>query len=413
MSALIIRLCLLLTLTEGQRFVRGAERYQKPTRHERYNLVLEPESEPELDLQLEPKPELRAGAVVVRCHADSMEVLVHADLYSTGLRVDGAHLRLGFQEHKSPEKCRAAATGPSEYTLQSLLMDCGTVKHPSSEEIVYSNVLIYAPKPSSEGLLRLGGATIPIKCHYNKFYSVNLLPLSPDWSPFISHTTAKSKLDFNLKLMTGDWQSERGNHAYYVGDQIYLEASSVFGNHKPLHIFVDRCVATTTADENAALRYDFIDHGCLADAYLTNSSARFRLRTEKHKIQFQLDAFKFYQEKADQIFITCHLTAVPSLVNVKSRHRACSLIANRWRSADGNDEDCGSCNIPYPVKDFSTTAPPTVSSQRSRNIPKLLPASYMRVRPTHSKPHSTATMKEGIRKGTVFLGPLVVLPSQR
>ncbi|KAJ0058761.1 hypothetical protein NL108_000474, partial [Boleophthalmus pectinirostris] len=195
-----------------------------------------------------------------------------------------------------------------------------------SKKIVYSNVLVYAPKPSPEGLLRLEGATIPIECHYNKFYSVNSFPLSPAWTPFNLRTTAESQMDFSLRLMTGDWLFERDSHAYYVGDPIYFEASSILGNHKPLRVFVDHCVATVTPDAEATLRYDFIDHyGCLVDAYLTNSSARFLSRVKDYRIQFQLDAFKFYQENTNQIYITCHLTAVPMLV--KSKSRACSLIA--------------------------------------------------------------------------------------
>uniref|UniRef100_A0A8C6TXM8 Zona pellucida sperm-binding protein 3 n=1 Tax=Neogobius melanostomus TaxID=47308 RepID=A0A8C6TXM8_9GOBI len=252
--------------------------------------------------------------VVVKCHPESWEIVVQADLFSTGLMVDGRHLRLGVEQRRDPSACRAVPSGPTQFTVQAQLTDCGTVKLPVR----------------TDGLLRLGGATIPVECHYDKFYSVNTLSMLPTWASFVLRTTAESRIDFSLRLMTGDWKLERESHVYYVGDPIHFEGSCILGNHKPLRVFVDHCVATATPDPDAALRYDFIDHGCLADAYLTNSSARFLSRTEDHKIRFQLDAFTFYQENANQLYITCRLTAVLSMVNVESRHRVCSLIDNRY-----------------------------------------------------------------------------------
>ncbi|XP_072296582.1 zona pellucida sperm-binding protein 3-like [Eucyclogobius newberryi] len=398
-----MNILVLLTLAEGYAYNKGVD--------------LSHRSKWENDVHPGPVPNYQSPrasprAVAVRCHPDSVEIVVQADMFNTGLLIDGGHLRLGLEEQGNPLACRAVQTEPTQFTIWAHLMDCGTVKHPPSEEkIVYSNVLVYAPKPSSDGLLRLDGVTIPIECHYNKFYSVNSFTLFPTWASFVLRTTAEGQMDFSLRLMTGDWQFERDSHVYYVGDPIHFEASSILGNHKPLRIFVDHCVATVTHDAQAALRYDFIDHyGCLADAYLTNSSARFLSRTLDHRIQFQLDAFKFYQENTNQIYITCHLTAIPSLVNVKSKHRACSLIANRWCSADGNDEDCRSCGIPYPIRETSKTASATITSSRKpgQNMPKHQPANYMRVRQRtphnmHSKSRSsTGLTKEEKKEDIVF-----------
>lgn len=374
-------------------------------------------------------------AVFVRCHPDSLEVVVQADMFNTGLWVDGRHLRLGLEVVRNDVQsaCRAVPSGPSEFTIQAHLMDCGTVKLPSTgEKIIYSNVLVYSPEPSSDGLIRLDGATIPVECHYNKFYPVDGLPLLPTWVPFVQRVTAENQMEFSLRLMTGDRKFERGSYTYFLGDPIYFEVSSIINNHQPLRVFIDHCVATATPDADAALRYDFIDHhGCLADAYLTNSSSRFLSRVEDHKIQFQLDAFRFYQEPSNQIYITCRLIAVPSVSTVKSQHRACSFIQNRWRAIDGNDQDCRSCGISYPVKDPPTTEPPTTSISMKtvpqlspqigvgRNIPKPQPANYLRIRPgmhqnLHTTPPSSARIQEvGNKEGTLKLGPLTILPSPR
>ncbi|KAF1383884.1 hypothetical protein PFLUV_G00136470 [Perca fluviatilis] len=43
---------------------------------------------------------------------------------------------------------------------------------------------------------------------------------------------------------------------------------------------------------------------CLADAYLTNSNSRFLPRIEEHKLRFQLEAFRFYQEPGNQMAVS-------------------------------------------------------------------------------------------------------------
>uniref|UniRef100_A0A673B4I3 Zona pellucida sperm-binding protein 3 n=1 Tax=Sphaeramia orbicularis TaxID=375764 RepID=A0A673B4I3_9TELE len=300
----------------------------------------------------------RPRPVLVKCHPDSMEVVVQADVFDTGLLVELTHLRLGSEAH-GEGACRPVPSGHAEYTIWASLTDCGTKLSSTKEKIIYSNVLVYSPEPSSNGLLRLDGATIPVECHYERVYSVEGISLLPTWVPSVSRVTAEDKMDFSLRIMTADWQFERGSHTYFLGDPIHFEVSSIMGNHRPLCVFVDRCVATATPDTEATLRYNFIEpDGCLADAYLTNSSSRFLPRMEEHKLRFQIDAFKFYKNPSNQVYITCYMSAVPVVVNITSQKRACSFIENRWLSADGNNQDCRSCDLTYQVKKPPSTEPP-------------------------------------------------------
>lgn len=131
-------------------------------------------------------------SVLVRCHSDSMELVVQADLFNQGLRVDGGHLRLGWSSAAEGGVCGATASGEAEFIIRVSLMDCGmklsvstvafffriiqligeleskTCFQSTEEMIIYSNVLSYSPEPSQGGLLRLEAATIPIECHYKK-----------------------------------------------------------------------------------------------------------------------------------------------------------------------------------------------------------------------------------------------------
>jgi len=58
--------------------------------------------------------------VSVKCHADSIEVVVRADLLDTGLFLEADHLYLGSND------CSALPSAEAEYTIHVNLMDCGT-----------------------------------------------------------------------------------------------------------------------------------------------------------------------------------------------------------------------------------------------------------------------------------------------
>ncbi|XP_038574038.1 zona pellucida sperm-binding protein 3-like isoform X2 [Micropterus salmoides] len=333
--------------------------------------------------------------VAVNCHPDSLEIVLQADMFDMGIQLDGRHLRLGSDSVSDGSACGVVPSGEAEFTIWAHHMDCGTKLSSTKGKIIYSNVLVYSPEPSSDGLLRLNGATIPVECHYDKRYAVDGISLHPTWVPFVKTASAEDQLVFNLRTMT--------------------EVSAIIGNHMPLRVYVDHCVATATPDAEATLRYDFIKHhGCLFDGYLTNSSSHFLPRVEEHKLRFQVDAFRFYQGPSNQVYIACYVKAVPVVLTVSSQNRACSVIENRWRSADGNDQACRSCDISHRVEESLPTEPPkTTISNKSwpsmtpqetlvQNRAKQPPASYFRFRPgMHQKhnhpPQSSARLKRGAK----------------
>ncbi|XP_056277379.1 zona pellucida sperm-binding protein 3-like [Pseudoliparis swirei] len=354
--------------------------------------------------------------VVVNCHPDSMRVVVQADMFDTGLQVDARHLRLGSGSVSEGSECGAVSSGEAEFTIQAFLQDCGTKLSSTKEKIIYSNVLIYSPKPSPDDLLRLNEAKIPVQCHYEKRCAVAAIPLQPTWLPLVSRVSSEDHIDFNLLLMTDDWQFQRGSVSYFLGDPINVEVSAIVGHHMPLRVYVEHCVATATPDAEATLRYDFIEHfGCLADAYLTNSSSHFLPRLEEHKLRFQLEAFRFHQEPSNWVYITCYLRAVPVRLAGSSENRACSLIENRWRSIDGNDQACRSCDASYraeeplPTEALKTTissqARPSKTSPEER--PDQSPANYFRFRPgvLHNQQNTLQNER------SVQLGPMTVQQS--
>ncbi|XP_015228704.1 PREDICTED: zona pellucida sperm-binding protein 3-like [Cyprinodon variegatus] len=363
-------------------------------------------------------------SVVVKCHPDFMEVVVQSDMFDKGIKVDGAHLKLGLNSPSDATECVAVQSGEEEFSLLTRFTDCGTKLSSTEEKIIYSNVLTYSPRPSPDGLLRLDDAAVPVECHFDRRYSVDGISLYPIWVPFVSIDSADDQIYFNMQIMNDDWMSERGSYVFFVGDPIYFEASIVMGHHMPLRVYVDHCVATATPDTEASPRYDFIEHnGCLVDAYLTNSKSHFLPRIEEHKLRFQLDAFRFYQEPSNQIYITCSLKAVPVTLPVNSQNRACSLVGNRWKSVDGTDQACRSCDVSQRFEEPQTTKPPkTATSTKARPIipstqdlfrskAEHYTANYLNFQPgTYKRQQRNSDHKD---YKSAQLGPVFVLPSRK
>ncbi|XP_061104922.1 uncharacterized protein LOC133133023 isoform X1 [Conger conger] len=281
-------------------------------------------------------------SITVWCHDAWMEIVVKADLYNTGVLIDGDDLRLG----ETTPACRARQSAATEYTIVAALSDCGTRRLITDDSVIYTNVLIYSPVSSTNGIIRIEGTVLPIECHYRRRYGVSSSVLNPTWIPFASTQSAVDVLGFSLRLMNGDWLSEKIWNVYFLGDIISIEASVTLANHMPLRVFVDSCEATVFPDKNSVPRYSFIENGCLMDARRTGSNSHFLPRVQDDKLHIHLEAFRFYQEMRSALYITCHVKAMPVMHNADPKNRACSFINGSWRSVDGNDWICDNCETP-------------------------------------------------------------------
>ncbi|XP_016385671.1 zona pellucida sperm-binding protein 3-like [Sinocyclocheilus rhinocerous] len=226
----------------------------------------------------------------------------------------------------------------------------------TENELVYTFSIIYTPKQASYGgpIVRNSGAVVGIECHYPRAHNVSSDALMPTWIPYATTLVAEEFLVFSLRLMTDDWRFERPANQYYLGDFINIEASVRPNNHVPLCVFVDRCVATSVPDTSAIPRYSFIENnGCLVDAKLTGSRSRFMPRTQFDKLQFQMEAFKFQKEISGFVYITCVLKVAAASTPTNVEQKACSFSANRWVSADEDDQVCGCCDATCGIRSGS------------------------------------------------------------
>ncbi|XP_056262912.1 zona pellucida sperm-binding protein 3-like [Pseudoliparis swirei] len=339
----------------------------------------------------DPSEELeQVNTVRVTCHPDSLEIIIQADMFEVGAPVNAAELRLGVELN---DYCRATSSS-EEYRILVGLLDCGTKQKMTEDTLVYTNVLVYSPVASPDGVVRMDEAVIPIECQYKRKYSLSSSSLMPTWIPFMSKQAVEETLEFDLSIMTNHWLHRRGSNVFYLGEPISIEASVRVGHHTGLRVFVSSCVATLSPDVSSEPRYVFVENGCLVDSELPGSRSHFLSRTQDDKLYLTIDAFKFHNDDREELYITCHLNAV--LVNdAEAPNKACSLVNGRWRSADGNDYLCGSCQ----------------SHDKLSNPGKFGPRRF-------EKPEEPEPFWSGQRTNTVWekaarVGPMIVLPAKQ
>ncbi|XP_067827821.1 zona pellucida sperm-binding protein 3-like [Heptranchias perlo] len=191
--------------------------------------------------------------------------------------------------------------------------------------------------------------------------------------------------------MNDDWLTERTSTVYYLGDLIHIEASVSMTNHMPLKLYIDSCAATLSPDKDSTPRYNIIDyHGCLLDSKAEDSFSTFVLprgERELDKLQFDLDAFRFFGDDRSLIFITCHLK-VAAVDQRDSMNKACTF-QNIWTPLEESTNDvCACCHL----GNCSVTREFQLDSRGRRDLV--------------SGPGSDAELKW---EGEASLGPLVIL----
>ncbi|XP_032394325.1 zona pellucida sperm-binding protein 3 [Etheostoma spectabile] len=338
----------------------------------------------------------QVNTVRVTCHPDSLEIVITADMFGVGAPVNVDELRLGV---KPNEYCRATASSVDEYRIRVGLVDCGTKHWMTDDFLVFTNLLIYSPVASSAGVVRMDEAVIPIECHYERKYSLSSSSLTPTWIPFMSTLSAVETLQFDLRIMTNDWLYERSSNVFYLGEPFGIEASVRVGHHVGLRVFLSSCVATLSPDIYSVPRYVFIENGCLVDSQLPDSRSQFLTRTQDDKLQLVIDVFRFHNENKGELYITCHINAVP-VFDAEAPNKACTFVNGRWISADGNNYLCGYCKS-------QNEAGQTPSSPA-----KLGPRGFENV--DDAKPSWRSAMKTNtVWEQEARVGPMMILPARQ
>nr|XP_033780531.1 zona pellucida sperm-binding protein 3-like isoform X2 [Geotrypetes seraphini] len=286
--------------------------------------------------------DVRLHPVAVQCKEAKMVIIVRKDLFGTGRLIKATDLSLG------PASCKATTSGVGEtVTFEVGLHECGSILQMTQDSLIYRTHLSYKPKPSgSQVIVRSNPAVVPIHCTYPRTGNVSSKAIKPTWAPFSSTISTEEKLAFILRLMNDDWSAERTSAVFHLGEELHIEASVNAGDHIPMILLVDNCVATVSPDKDSKPRYNIVDfYGCLVDGKQEDSFSAFRSpRIQSDKIQFTVDAFRF-SERESLIYITCSLRATAIDQAPDPLHKACSFskVNNVWSSVEGPRNICSCC----------------------------------------------------------------------
>ncbi|XP_053735527.1 zona pellucida sperm-binding protein 3-like [Synchiropus splendidus] len=288
---------------------------------------------------LQPSLPAPANSTAVLCGEGTVTVEVKQNFFGNNQLIQPGDLTLGG--------CGVREASDQVLRFQSELQDCGSTAVMTDDALIYSFTLSYSPSPiTGSFIFRTNSAQMLVQCHYQRRHFVSSDSIAPTWLPATSWLSSGQQLHFSLHLMTEDWQFQRPSNIYFLSDSMHVEASLLQGNHVPLRIYVDSCVATNSHDPNSQPRHVFIsNHGCFSDTSQAGSKSYFLPRRREDKLQFQLRAFQFHQDHRTTLNITCHLKATTVAAPVDSQHKACSFLseANRWVASGGDNKVCSCC----------------------------------------------------------------------
>ncbi|MBN3292763.1 ZP3 protein, partial [Polypterus senegalus] len=144
-----------------------------------------------------------------------------------------------------------------------------------------------------------------------------------------------------------DSSTRRTSNVYYLNDQVLIEATVSTENQTPLRLFIDSCVATLSNGTISNPSYSIIGNdGCLLDStYLDSTSAFITPRSHPNKLLFSFQAFRFYANSQNLIYITCHLKVTTLDQTPDGLYKACffSQANNSWYAVEGDPVICACC----------------------------------------------------------------------
>ncbi|XP_004713136.1 zona pellucida sperm-binding protein 3-like [Echinops telfairi] len=282
--------------------------------------------------------------VLVECLDTQLVVTVSKNLFGAGKLVRPSDLTLG------PEHCKPLASEDTAAVVRFEvgLHECGNRVQVTGDALVYSTFLLHRPRPVGNlYILRADPAKVPIECHYPRQGNVSSQAVLPTWVPFRTTVLSEEKLDFSMRLMEKDWNAEKRDPTFRLGETAHLQAEVRMGSHVPLRLFVDHCVATPIPARTTSPHHTIVDiHGCLVDGLSDSVSVFHAPRPGPDTLQFTVDVFHFANDSRKMIYITCHLKVTPDEQAPDRLNKACSFnkTTNSWHPVEGTSDICECCN---------------------------------------------------------------------
>uniref|UniRef100_A0A8C6Y983 Zona pellucida sperm-binding protein 3 n=1 Tax=Naja naja TaxID=35670 RepID=A0A8C6Y983_NAJNA len=281
--------------------------------------------------------------IAVQCGEDEMMIQVHRDLFQTGHFIQAKDLSIG------PQSCHYFIVNESatlivfKVELHECIQNLQVILHNIDTEC-WADVFMLSYLFNAE--------KFPVTCHYSWKNDASSNAIQTTGVLFTSAMSEKGKQYFPLRLMTDDWQAGKNSAIYLLDDDLLVQADIRKGDHLPLHLFINTCMAISKAFGDTALQYNILDfHGdqhsekCLMGLTLKLRPSFIIPRTWLETLQFTIPASQIAREE-NCIYIACHLKVTAAAQEADFLNKACLFNRERnhnWLPIEGSMEICNCC----------------------------------------------------------------------
>ncbi|KAM3821047.1 zona pellucida sperm-binding protein 3-like [Vipera latastei] len=264
--------------------------------------------------------------ITVQCVEDEMMIQVHGDLFQTGHFIQAKDLSIG------PQACHYSVANESATLIifKVELHEC--LQNVQVLDFVLYNVSLYYKPDSASNLATVKSVEeFPITCHYPWKNNASSNAIQTSGVPFTSAMFEEGKQYFSLRLMTDDWQAEKDSTAYFLGEDLHVQADIRKGSHLPLRLFIDTCMVTSKPDGDSDPQYKILDfHGCLIERDSHDVGPSFiSPRLQLETLQFTIPASQIARDERSLIYIACHLKVTAAAQEPDFLNKACSFNRER------------------------------------------------------------------------------------
>ncbi|KAJ8287404.1 hypothetical protein COCON_G00000630 [Conger conger] len=217
------------------------------------------------------------------------------------------------------------------------LTECGTRQSVLDGDVVYSNVLQYAPEPSSSVLQQVEAFSLPVYCTLDRNQGPVLMS--------VPVSTKSLGPGFSLRAMNGSWTGLAESVVFRWGEAIRLQAA-VGRVGEEQRLYVPSCHATATPDPKSRPRVRLImKKGCVAYVVSRRGRARFVPSERTDAVNFLFAAFSL---AAPEIYLHCELAVLGQEMTPASKFCNYNQRTQRWEELSGDIAVCGCCRTQCP-----------------------------------------------------------------
>lgn len=210
----------------------------------------------ESSLAIKPIPTQNPSqGITIVCEENYMQINIDVTKYPN-LDPDEFHLK--------EKDCGSTVSG-KVIKLRTALNECGTTVVESANKTTYKNIVrAYEIKNANVSVTREEDLTLPFNCSYNRRDTVSTTSFQP-LRRVDATESSLGNFTFTMDLFDAkDYATAYSQKDYPIdvelNDPIYVQFK-VLSNKGGLHIFAEKCLATTTTSEKTLPSYVFLDEG--------------------------------------------------------------------------------------------------------------------------------------------------------